>query len=38
MIDWLCYQFVIRYPIWTLSTRNRFYNWVLPRAGRYANS
>jgi hypothetical protein len=38
MIDWLCYQFVLWFPVHKLNPRGRFYGgFILPRAGDYAN-
>lgn len=36
-VDWLCYQFVMWFPVWRVDPRGRFYgDHILPRAGRYA--
>jgi len=37
IIDWLCYQAVIRLPLWRLDPRGRIYgDVILPRAGNHA--
>ena len=36
-MDWLCYQFVVWFPIHKISPRTHLMQFVLPRAGDYAN-
>lgn len=35
-MDWLCYQFVMWFPIHWIDPRTRFMQFVLPRAGNHA--